>query len=236
VYTYPVGGRACRPPGRPRAAQWCGARVADAVNIDQFLRDRGFDTPEAARRAREVLQERGLTRAGKQAFAADKLVAAEAALAAALARVCGDACLRIDRWVPGPAREAVRVMPRGCEICGGSNNRRAALECARALARKRVRRVVIVGGTAATQHELHELLAGSGLEIRYVDGTKASHSGKDALANTRWAQLIVIWGATPLRHAVSELYTSEPPPDGRILTVSRRGVEALCGEIVRSYT
>jgi hypothetical protein len=210
--------------------------MADAVNIDQFLHDRGFDMPDAARRGREVIEACGLTRAGKQAFAANKRDAAEAALATTLARVCGDACLRIDRWVPGPAREAVRVSPQACEICAGSNNRRSAIECARALARKRVRRVVIVGGTVATQHELHDLLAGSGLEIRYVDGTKASHSGKDALANTRWAQLIVIWGATPLRHAVSELYTSEPPPDVRILTVSRRGVEALCGEIVRSYT
>ncbi len=210
--------------------------MTDAVNIDQFLRDRGFAAPAAARRGRGVLEAAGLTHAGKQAFAATKLPAAEAALAAALARVCGDACLRIDRWAAAPAREAVRVPPRSCEICGGSNNRRAAIECARALARKRVRRVVVVGGTAATQHELHDLLAGSALEIRYVDGTKASHSGKDALANMRWAQLIVIWGATPLRHAVSELYTSEPPEHVRILTVSRRGVEALCGEIVRSYT
>jgi hypothetical protein len=69
-----------------------------------------------------------------------------------------------------------------------------------------------------------------------VDGTQAQHTAKDALANRRWAQLVIIWGPTPLRHAVSDLYTSDPMPDARVVKITRRSIEALCQEVVRSYS
>ncbi len=150
--------------------------------------------------------------------------------------MCGDACLRIDRQGDGKAREAVTVSALSCEICGGSNNRRAAIECLRTLRRRRIQRVVIVGGTANLRQELDRLVTGSDVQLRWVDGTRASRSQKDALADKRWAQLVVIWGPTPLRHAVSDLYTEEPLPHLRIVTVPRRGIEALCAEIVRCFT
>ncbi len=157
-------------------------------------------------------------------------------LSSTLLRVCGDACLRIDRASDEKAREPVTVSAPSCEICGGSNTRRAAIECLRMLRRRRIQRVVIVGGTANLRQELDRLIAADDLEIRWVDGTRASHSSKDALGNKRWAQLVVIWGPTPLRHAVSDLYTEEPLPHLRIITVPRRGIEALCAEIVRCFT
>lgn len=210
--------------------------MPDAVNIDRFLQDHGFDRPAAAVRARQVLEAHGLTHTGKQAIAQTKADDAVRILAATLVRICGDACLRIDRAGAGRAREATIVSAESCEICGGSNNRRAAVECVRLLLRRGVARIVIVGGTENQQWEMQELLAGTGLDVRYVDGTKASHTGKDALANTRWAQLAVIWAPTPLKHAVSNLYTQAPPPHLRIVSVSRRGIEALCQAIVKSYT
>jgi hypothetical protein len=213
-----------------------GGPIADAVNIEQFLRARGFDTPPAGHRARAMLEHHGLTHAGKQAFARTKISDAERVLAAELVRVCGDACLKIDRAGAGRAREAVTVTPQSCEICGGSNNRRAAIEAVRLLLRRGVERIVVVGGTDNQRHELQDLFAGTGLDVRYVDGTKTSHTQKDALANTRWAQLVVIWAPTPLKHAVSNLYTQEAPPHLRVVSVSRRGIEALCAAIVRSYT
>ncbi|MDP9237285.1 MAG: hypothetical protein M3P30_07810 [Chloroflexota bacterium] len=210
--------------------------MPDAINIEQFLSARGFDLPAASARAREVLEEQGLTHSGKQAFARTKLQSAERAIASALIRVCGDACLRLDRTGAGAAREAVTVSPQGCEICGGSNNRRAAIECVRMLLRRGIQHVVIVGGTDPQQHEVQQLFSGTGLEFRYVEGTKTSHTAKDALANKRWAQLVVIWAPTPLKHAVSNLYTQEPLPGVRVVPVSRRGIEALCVAITKSYT
>jgi hypothetical protein len=210
--------------------------VPDAVNIEQFLREHGFDRPPAAARARQILEERQLTRPGKQAFERSKLARAEAILSHTLVRVCGDACLRIDRGGAGIARESVTVTQQSCEICGGSNNRRAAIQCMRLLRRRGIARIVLVGGTDPQQHEIQALFSGTGIEIRYVDGTKTSHTAKDALANKRWTQLVVIWAPTPLKHAVSNLYTQELMPGVRVISVSRRGIEALCTEITRSYT
>ncbi len=210
--------------------------MPDAINISQFLRERGFDTPPALLRARATLEGHGLTHGGKQAFAVEKTEQAEQLLAAALLRICGDACLRIDRAGAGRAREAVLVSPPSCEICGGSNNRRAAIASMRLLLKRGISRIVVVGGTDTQQHEMQDLLAGSGLDIRYIDGTKTSHTAKDALANTRWAQLVVIWAPTPLKHAVSNLYTQERQPGVRVISVSRRGIEALCNAITQSYT
>ena len=209
--------------------------VTDAVNIEQFLRGRGFASADAMRRGREELERAGLTHPGKQAFVASKLDAAEQLLAATFLRACGDACVKIDRTGAGRAREVMLVPAVSCEICGGSNNRRAAIACVRLLRRKSIARLVVVGGSPNQQAEMKELLGGTGLEVRFVDGTRG-HSAKDALANRRWAQLIVVWGPTPLRHAVSDLYTDEPLPHLRIVTVSRRGIEALCQAVTRSFT
>lgn len=210
--------------------------MTDAINIEQFLRARGFASPEALRRGREALERAALTHAGKNAFAAAKQTAATRLLAATFLCACGDACVRIDRAGAGRAREVVRVPAQSCEVCAGSNTRRATIECVRLLLRRGVTRMVIVGGTPNQQARMKELLHGTGLDVRYVDGTQAGHSAKDALANRRWAQLIVVWGPTPLRHAVSDLYTSEPLPHLRIVSVPRRGAEALCQAVVRSFT
>ena len=51
----------------------------------------------------------------------------------------------------------------------------------------------------------------------------------------RRAGLMVIWASTELRHAVSEHYTSDPPPGLRSITVARRSIEALCDGIVTSF-
>lgn len=210
--------------------------VTDAINIEQFLRGEGFDTPDALARARAAIEAAGLTHAGKQGISAGKVQRVHETLAAMLLRACSDACVRIDRTGPGRAREAVRVTQPSCEICGGSNNRRGAIEMLRTLRKKHIERVVIVGGTPHQWKEARERFAAAPeVEVRYVDGTNASHSAKDALANKRWAQLIVVWASTPLKHAVSNHYKDDMPDDVRVVTVNPRGFEAVCAEIVKSY-
>jgi hypothetical protein len=205
-------------------------------NIAAFLVEEGFDTPGAAARGRAVLEAAGVTRHGKQAFAANKTAHAREALHSRLVGVCGKACSALVPEHPGVMREAVVVSPAACAVCRGSNNRRAAIECIRALRHRNVRRVVLVGGTANQWREIETLFADSGIEFRLVDGMNASASSRDALANKRWAQLAIIWGPTPLRHAVSRQYTEDVPTALRIVTVPRRGIEALCDEVRRSYT
>lgn len=234
LYT-PIRRTSCRAPARHGSSQREELRVTDAVNIEQFLRAHGYASDDAARRGRAELERAGLTHPGKQAFVASKLAAAEQLLASTFLRACGDACVKIDRAGVGRAREVVLVPAAACEICGGSNNRRAAIACVRLLLRRSVVRIVVVGGSPTQQAELKELLGGTGLDVRFVDGTRG-HSAKDALANRRWAQVIVVWGPTPLRHAVSDLYTGEPLPHLRIVSVSRRSIEALCQTVTLSFT
>lgn len=210
--------------------------VGGEVIIDEFLRGEGFDTPAAAARARAVLEEGGVTRPGKHAFVATKLESARVMLAGTLIRVCGDACRVVDRAGPTAARESVIVTQPSCEVCGGSNNRRAAIAARRALARRGIRRIVVVGGSPGTREQLQREFAGADVEMKLIDGTVKSLTAKEAIAHEQWAQLVIIWGSTELRHAVSALYTKEPPPHLRLITVGRRSVEALCAEITRSYT
>ncbi len=211
------------------------AHTADTLQIDRWLRELGYDTPAAIRHARTLLAAAGLTSGGKQGIAASKRERAEATILGGLARVCSDECALLSRRTAGPKREPVVTSAARCEVCGGSNNRRAAIACARTLRSHRISRLLVVGGTAPQQQELAQLLTFDGLSLEFVDGMRASHSQKDAIANMNRAQLVVIWGSTPLRHAVSNLYTDDPPDHVRIITTSKRGIEALCREIIRSY-
>lgn len=175
-----------------------------------------------------------MTRPGKNAIAAFKLDAATALLANSLVRVCGKECAALARGLP--ARAAVITSGATCEICGGSNNRRAGLAALRDLRANNVENVLIIGGNRQQHIEIEALFEAGGVAVNCVVGTQASHSQKDAVANMARADLMIIWGSTELRHAVSKLYTVEPPPHLRVVKMARRSMEALYHEITRSYT
>ncbi len=207
------------------------------VNIEEFLRGEGFDSDEALHEARVVLERHKLTNARKQAFVAAKLPRARALLASSLLRAC-DGCrpqapAGRPVWV-ADGRRRVAVGPQHCEICSGSNNRRAAARCIDALRRRGIQHLLVVGGTPVQQHDLKGLLADATVEVRFVDGTQASHSTKQAELNKRWAELVVVWAPTPLRHSVSDKYTEDPYAGLKVVSVPRRGIEALCDEVVRA--
>jgi hypothetical protein len=204
--------------------------VDTAISIEELLRTAGYDTPSASQAARRALQTARLTREGKRGIAAYKKTAALEVLASSLVRVCSQACREMAAAGRAPVRSAT-----ACEVCANSNNRRAALSAARALRQHGVRRVLIVGGKESQQREIARVFSEHGVALEGVDGTSASHSQKDARAKMGRAQLLVVWGSTPLRHAVSDLYTTEPAPHLRTVRVSRRSIEALCTEIVRTF-
>lgn len=203
------------------------------IEIDALLTDEGFDTDDAQRRARACLEALGLTRAGKRNIAEAKLPAVHEALSSRFLRTCGrEECRRLGA---ADRREAATVTPLSCELCAGSNNRRAALALARRLRREHLSRLLIVGGTPRLHTELDRLLGPEGIELRVVDGAAGSHSARDAAPNLQWAQVMVIWGASPLPHKVSKLYTESPPAHIRVVKFARRGITALCHEVLRSF-
>ena len=210
-----------------------GAAMSDVIDLEALLRAEGYDTPAAAGRARALLEAERLTRPGKRGIAADKRPAVHELLSRRLARICARpdcASLGDDQ-----GRERVVVSSGGCEICGGSNNRRAVLAMGERLRKHKATKLLIVGGTPSLHQELTALCRPQGVELRMIEATERVQTQRDAIGNMNWADVMVIWGSSPLPHKVSQLYTSDPPAGLRVIKVSRRGIEAVCQEIVRSF-
>ena len=197
------------------------------VPIDELLQTLGL-TGDLATRGRAILEEAGITNPRKQRLSAAKVEAATAEIDRRLDRLC-HACRPRARQ---DGRELVRVPPGACAACAGSRNRRAIDEMTAACAAGGVRRLVVVGGSPATRRELDELVDGR-LELRLVDGTR-SPDRRSAQSDIAWADLIAVLGSTQLAHKVSTLYTRDRDARRKLITTSRRGIEAIADEITRS--
>ncbi|HEX8822479.1 MAG TPA: hypothetical protein VF794_21310 [Archangium sp.] len=194
-------------------------------DIDAWLAEKGITGSDSRTRARNALEETGLTSARKVRISEPKLPRAEQVLAERFYRVCtATECQQVAR---ASGREPLPVEPRShCEHCGGSNNRRAEVAFLEACLRHRVRKVVVVGGSPSVREELEAKLGGQ-LELRMVDGTERRTAGK-AQGDLEWGDLVLVWGATELHHKVSTHYTQPGTPHRhKVVHVARRGVAAL---------
>lgn len=210
--------------------------MSDAIKLDKLLVEEGFDTDEAIAAAMAVLVDARLTRPGKEGISLEKRPAVRQALDATLFPTCGHAdCEALSRQAGRTDQAIVRVQLASCRVCGGSSNRRAALSTAKCLRSKGIQRVLVVGGTPTLHGELAVLFAGQGLSFTFVDGAEGTYTAKDAANHLRWAQVAVVWGSTPLPHKVSKLYTDDPPASVRVIQISRRGIEAVCQELKKSF-
>ncbi len=136
-------------------------------------------------------------------------------LDARLSLVCGaPAC------VPSAGAEVFRVSPARCEFCGGSDVRRAAKRFFAACAAAGISRVRVVGGSPTYGRVLRELAADEPVDLKTVCGT-ARRTQKEARADQKHADLVILWGATLLDHATSDLYDRRR---SRVLTVAHRGI------------
>lgn len=195
------------------------------VPITNFLASLGL-VGENATLARLLLEGAGLTNPRKQRISVAKLEDATRAVDREIARLCW----RCADDAGDDPRRVVEVRSEACARCAGSANARALDDLVAAAERAGVRRIVVVGGSPDVRRELNGL--GDRLELRLVDGTKRrmqSHARRDV----EWADVVVIAGASELAHGVSALYTRDPAARGKIVTSSRRGVEAIATAVVR---
>ncbi len=193
------------------------------ITIPEFLGSLGLHGPDAER-ARVVLETGGITNPRKTRLSAAKLEPARAAIDARFARFCSACAARTDAG----GREVVTVQAGACMRCGGSRNDRALAELAEACVSAGIARIVVVGGSPDIRRELGTLRGA--LELRLVDGTER-RTRAVAQRDLAWADLVVIGGSSELGHKVSNLYTSDPGGTP-VVTVARRGVEAIAGAIV----
>ncbi len=199
------------------------------VSLDELLADLGYRTESARRAARAALEAAGLTNARKQRIAAPKLPLVKATLDQSCVLVCERASCR-DAAVASAKTIVAVAQATDCSVCGGSENRAAIDRAVDALARRGWRRVVVVGGSPGTHHDLADLV-GDRFELRLVDGTERRTS-REAKADLAWADLVIIWGGTELDHKVSKLYTDARDP--RVVVCARRGIAALASTAIDS--
>jgi hypothetical protein len=205
--------------------------VAADTDIDDWLASEGILDAASRIEARVVLAAAGLTRAGKQRIANHKLERAREALWAGVTPICAStACLAAAGDAVKPVVRAARDR---CSVCGGSNTRRAGREMVDACARAGIHRILLIGGSGNAHAELRALTAGAPIEWRIVDGRNERPTKRRAAPDVAWAQLLVVWASTELPHRVSQVYTEGRPPALPLVTVPRRGVEALCQAVQR---
>ena len=119
-----------------------------------------------------------------------------------------------------------------CEMCGGSPGARSLERMGAALDAAGQSRILVVGGTERKERELRQK-SPAGVDWRFVDG-KVAREDRYYQPHRDWADIIVIWQSTPLDHRVSAHFDGKG--DARVITVRRRGVAALAGEVVRHLT
>ncbi len=114
-----------------------------------------------------------------------------------------------------------------CDICGGKPSARSLDEMSAALAAAGRSRILVVGGTERKEREIREKSPPC-VEWRFVDG-KVARDDRYYRPDRNWAEIIVIWQSTPLDHRVSAHFDGKG--DRRVITVRRRSIAALAGEI-----
>ncbi len=205
--------------------------MAADTDIDEWLTSQGIVDRDSRIQGMVVLAAAGLTRAGKQRIANHKLPRAEEMLWAGVTPVCSSQeCVSS---VASSARPSVTTTRERCSVCGGSNTRRAIKVMLDECVRSGLLRILLVGGSKASEIELRDGLASAPVEVRVVSGIDQSPTNKTAQPDLEWAQLLVVWASTQLPHSVSQAYTSQRPRSLPLVTVSRRGVEAFCAEVTR---
>lgn len=187
------------------------------ICLAEFLSSCGFEG-EALEPALAELRRCGLTRPGKARIAVSKRQRVEDVLAAAFIRVCRkQAC---GRRAERDSREQVLVSADCCEVCAGSDNRRAIDEMVEAMQRSGKTKLLVVGGSPGTRDDLERLLGGR-CDLRFV--TKETNPHRKVIAPMHdWSDITAIWTSTEISHKATAVLRGP-----KVLKVSRRGVAAL---------
>lgn len=196
--------------------------------IAALLEELGFVRIASQQHARNALVEAGLTNARKQNMAEAKRQAAIDAIDERIARVCASASCRAAL---APAdRRVVEVTSEGCEVCHGSDTARATRQMAQDLVAAGRTNLLVIGGSPNARHTLRDALAGSGVDVSFVEGNRPT-GAKRARELADAADVIVIWANTQLDHKVSQPFATAAP--AKTFTCARRSVSALAGDVSR---
>ena len=200
------------------------------IAIAEMLHEFGIADPGSRETARAALIGGGLiANAKKVNILAAKSLQASTLLAESFQRHCNDGDCRSAAANGGTP--PLLVDKEVCSFCGGSKDRTAVAEMARAMIEAKKRRILVVGGTSAKEREIEEK-SPPGIEWRVIEG-KTGRPDRYYRNHREWADLVVIWGSTELSHKVSAHFDGKG--DDGVITVRRRGITALADEVTRHF-
>lgn len=175
----------------------------------------------------------------------DRLLAADRKLCARALLRDGDASawhMIDDRVVLACALCSARLRPgvvavegvtaADCDLCGGSDTRRAFADLVAACEVAQVGRVLILGGSPPYREEAQRLVkeATRPLKIDFV-GEGSKPGTKKALANARGADVLVVWCSTLLDHATTDAFGKA---DALRVVVNRRGIGSMFAQVAEA--
>ncbi len=199
------------------------------ISIARMLKGFGITAPEAQKAAQDALIEAGVisARRNRANIADSKTERARAVLEQVFLWRCRNGDCK--REASGAGEPTLLVEQAACSICGGSQDGSALRRMAAAAADANVSRILVVGGTEA-KWDVIRAKSSKDVEWRFIDG-KRSREDRHFRSHRQWAQVIVVWSSTPLDHRVSSHFDGKG--DGRVITVTKRGVAALADGIAQ---
>ena len=196
------------------------------IPIAKMLDSMGVSHPASQRAARAALVDaRVVSRPDRANIAIHKEDRVRRVLTDVFLWRCSDGDCR--RQADARRERPLLVEKDHCQLCRGSSDGFALSKLAVAMSDAGLRRVLVVGGTKEKWRAI-EGHSPAGLEWRFVDGRQA-RPARRYRADRDWADVIVLWGSTPLAHSVSDHFAGSP----KVRTVKRRGISAMVSEIVR---
>lgn len=131
-----------------------------------------------------------------------------------------------------PGRAVLQVPPPRCDVCGGSDIKRAVKRFQDAALLSGLGRIVIVGGSPQYHRQLRALVTEPRISLNLVPGDRR-RTLKQVAADEAGADLVIVWGATLLDHSLSQLYGRN---GGRILRIPQRGIGRMLDRATEGLT
>lgn len=129
-------------------------------------------------------------------------------------------------------RAVLRVPSARCEVCSGSDIRRAGRKLVDACLSHGLTRLTVVGGSPKYHRQLRDIVQHHRLKLRLVPGT-VRRTRKQARYDLRGSDVVVVWGPTLLAHSTSELYTNQAD-QGRLVVVQHRGIGQMLNTLTQA--
>lgn len=197
---------------------------------DEVLKALGFSGASARRDLAPLLPEEVGALLGQTHLDAAQVQAIEAAIAAHVARCCGDR--ECSAALQGRGRVVLIIADQSqCDHCHGSNTQRSIQGLIQAFSDRGITRLLVVGGSPNSHDELRALIP-SAIKLKLIAGTSRVNR-KEARDHLMWSQVAAIWAPTQLDHKVSNLYKGGRTGDGhKPVHVAHRSIEFLAQALV----